>query len=416
MRTTPPQANSTSACTTTLLLSSQIQPFTKQTTGTPSPNLSQPTKGPPPAQTSKFHGPAQLQAPETGPPATRLPLPSAGEGSDNRNLDWPAAGNEDSSKLSVPGTTSGKSGKLTPSFTTAPDFESPNDTGGDKTYEVRLHNKHNLHNPSSDFPSCSGSAVDFKITIKDVGTPSLVTPTGQFATDDTTKVNLKWDAPTGFMEENETFVTFPHKAFAPSSYDYRYRNTPTDPWTEVNGITITSAPITGLTASTLQVQVRATNSEGTSPWPKESVTIVKLTQASISAVNPSINEGEDAEFLVTLDLISNLTVNLRYDWSGSHGYANTGTVTFTDSKSETLSIPTTTIGDSGSLTVTICIQHRLHDRQLKPSQRKHRPQVHPSGYSCQRPPSLPYHRPQYKLRGHGQAAKVPSPVTPSDTA
>ena len=275
------------------------------------------------------------------------------EGSDNRNLDWPAAGNEDSSKLSVPGTTSGKSGKLTPSFTTAPDFESPNDTGGDKTYEVRLHNKHNLHNPSSDFPSCSGSAVDFKITIKDVGTPSLVTPTGQFATDDTTKVNLKWDAPTGFMEENETFVTFPHKAFAPSSYDYRYRNTPTDPWTEVNGITITSAPITGLTASTLQVQVRATNSEGTSPWPKESVTIVKLTQASISAVNPSINEGEDAEFLVTLDLISNLTVNLRYDWSGSHGYANTGTVTFTDSKSETLSIPTTTIGDSGSLTVTI---------------------------------------------------------------
>ena len=71
------------------------------------------------------------------------------EDGDIRNLNWPADGNEDSSKINAPGTTSSKSGNLTPSFANAHDFENPTDTGADNTYDVRLHNKHNLHNPNT---------------------------------------------------------------------------------------------------------------------------------------------------------------------------------------------------------------------------------------------------------------------------
>ena len=90
---------------------------------------------------------------------------------------WLATGAEDSALFAAPtASTTGNSGTINPTFTNAPDFK--ND--GDNTYLVRFYNTHNLHNPSpqSTIPSCSGSAIDLQIKVKDVGTPAPVTLTG----------------------------------------------------------------------------------------------------------------------------------------------------------------------------------------------------------------------------------------------
>ena len=284
--------------------------------------------------------------------------PICREDETDRILNWAAAGNEDSAKLSNPGQTTTKSGNLIPSFTTTPDFEIPTDDGADNKYQVRLHNKHNLHNPAvdSEFPSCSGSAVDFEITIKDVGTPTTIVPTGQFATDDTSQINLEWEAPAGFLEDGAT-VAFPHTDFNPSEYEYRYRPTSSDTWVEVKAITSTSATITGLTATSYQIQVRATNSEGTSDWLTNFITVTRDPDpvTSITAVTTPIQEGENAEFRVDLDKASTITVNLTYVWTGGYGNSPGDTLTFSSSDSETISIPTSVIDSTsdGSLTVTV---------------------------------------------------------------
>ena len=271
------------------------------------------------------------------------------------NHTWPSAGREDVAQFDAPSaSTTDKSGTINPTFTNAPDFEHPADHNGDNTYLVRFYNTHNLHNPSPEsvIPSCSGSAIDLRIKVKDVGKPAPVTPTGSFSETDQSEVNLSWAAPTQFIEDGAA-VNFPHSAFNPSAYDYRHRPTSSDSWTEVAGATSTSATINGLTTHTLQVQVRATNSEGSSPWPDDFVTITKLPQTSISTVNSSITEGSSAQFQVTLDRSSSLTVNLTYAWTASHGTATEGTLTFTNSSSEILSIPTTSTGNAGSVTVKI---------------------------------------------------------------
>ena len=272
--------------------------------------------------------------------------------------DWSSTGNQDAAQFDAPASTTGKNGTINPTFTKAPDFENPVDHDGDNTYLVRFYNTHNLHNPSpeSTIPSCSGSAVDLQIKVKDVGTPAPVTPTGSFSETDQSEVNLSWDAPTQFIEDEDeggAAVDFPHPAFKPSAYDYRHRPTSSGSWTQVTGATSTSATINGLTTHTLQVQVRATNSEGSSPWPDDFVTITRLPQASISAVNSSITEGSRAQFQVNLDRGSSLTVNLTYSWLGGHGSTTGGTVTFSDSNSQALSLPTTSTGTAGSITVTV---------------------------------------------------------------
>ena len=235
-----------------------------------------------------------------------------------------------------------------------PDFENPHDADADNVYHLRIVNEHEITYPDPVYGElgCSGSAVDISIKVKDVGTPASITPTGSFSQTDQTEVNLNWTAPTGFIEGGDA-VDFPHPAFKPSAYDYRHRPTSSDSWTQVTGATSTSATINGLTTHTLQVQVRATNSEGSTPWPDDFVTITRLPQASISAVNSSITEGSRAQFQVTLDRSSSPTVNLNYSWLGGHGSTTGRTLTFSDSNSQELSSPTTSTGTDGSITVTV---------------------------------------------------------------
>ena len=284
---------------------------------------------------------------------------------------WPTEGEQDSQLFVVTSTASATSGNATVSFSTAPDYETPADdegfadvngvevaNPGDNTYHLRITNSHNLHNLEAQGggPGCNGSAVDVSITVKDVGTPGPVTPTAEFSATDNSQIDLQWTAPTGFMEDG-ALITFPHADFAPTSYDYRYRPNSTGPWTEVTDTISTSATITGLTETSYEIQVRAENSEGKSGWPTTSTTATRIADpvVSIAAVTSSVEEGESAEYTVILDRAATVTVNLAYEWTGGYGSATGGTLAFSSSDSETISIETDEIDSTsnGTLKVTL---------------------------------------------------------------
>ena len=181
--------------------------------------------------------------------------------------DWPASGSTDSGLFeSIARTTYGRSGSITPSFKTDPDYETPADSGADNVYHLRYYQSHDLHNPSAETtqPGCAGSAVDVRITVKDVGPPAPVMPEGSFDATNTL-ITLSWNAPAGFVENGDT-VPFPHPSFAPTSYDYRHRLADATQWSEPAATTETPVRITEVTGNTYEVQVRATNSEGTGEW------------------------------------------------------------------------------------------------------------------------------------------------------
>ena len=99
-------------------------------------------------------------------------------------------------------------------------------------------------------------AVNVTIRVTDVNGEAPDTPLAPAVTAvSSTSLAVTWDAPAN--------------AGPPiADYDYRYREQ-SGPWTEVTGTTITSTTVTidGLEASTYyDVEVRATNAEGTSDW------------------------------------------------------------------------------------------------------------------------------------------------------
>ena len=99
-------------------------------------------------------------------------------------------------------------------------------------------------------------AVNVTIRVTDVNGEAPDTPLAPTVTAvSSTSLAVNWDAPTN--------------AGPPiTDYDYRYRE-PSGSWTEVTATTITATTVTieGLAASTFyDVEVRATNAEGTSGW------------------------------------------------------------------------------------------------------------------------------------------------------
>ena len=155
-------------------------------------------------------------------------------------------GGADRSKFSLVAST----GVLT--FASAPNFEAPADadTGNDYVVVVR---------------ATSGAGVRVKtadqtitVTVTDVGGEAPGVPAAPFVSSASlTSVTAAWTAPA-------------NAGPAIGDYDYRYRVTsPQGSWTEVTTTTITglSATIGQLTEGTeYDVQVRATNGEGTSGW------------------------------------------------------------------------------------------------------------------------------------------------------
>ncbi len=155
-------------------------------------------------------------------------------------------GGADRSKFSLVAST----GVLT--FASAPNFEAPADadTDGDYVVVVRATSGAGARAKTAD--------QTITVTVTDVGGEAPEAPAALVVSSaSATSLTVAWIAPSN--------------AGPPiTDYDYRYRvKTPQGPWTEVTTTTITalSATITQLTENTeYDVQVRATNDEGTSGW------------------------------------------------------------------------------------------------------------------------------------------------------
>ena len=142
------------------------------------------------------------------------------------------------------------SGALT--FDAAPDYENPQDADTGNTYEVTVQ----ATSGTGDREQTTIQAIT--VTVRDDDTEAPDAPGApNVSAASVTSLTVTWPAP----DNDGPAIT---------DYDYRYRMTsPAGTWVEVTTTTITalSATITGLAENTFyDVQVRATNAEGTGSW------------------------------------------------------------------------------------------------------------------------------------------------------
>ena len=224
------------------------------------------------------------------------------------------------------------SGVLT--FRSAPNFEDATDADASNTYVVVVR-------------ATSGTGARAKtadqtitVTVTDVdgeapGVPAA--PTVSSAS--VSSVTAAWAAPAN--------------AGPPiTDYDYRYQVKSTPGWTEVTNTTITalSATITGLAEDTeYEVQVRATNDEGTSGWSDSgSASAATTPGVTVSKTALTVTEDDTAGDSYTVVLDSRPTADVTVTVAGHSGTAVTPdptTLTFTASNWDTAQTVTVTAGD-----------------------------------------------------------------------
>ena len=137
-------------------------------------------------------------------------------------------------------------------FKAAPNYEDPQDQDAGNTYEVEVQ----ATSGTGDREKTATQAIT--VTVGDDKTEAPSAPDApNVSAESVTSLNVSWAAPDNAGPE----IT---------DYDHRYRtSSPQGAWVEVTNTTITvlSATITGLAENTeYEVQVRATNAEGTSGW------------------------------------------------------------------------------------------------------------------------------------------------------
>ena len=185
------------------------------------------------------------------------------------------------------------SGELT--FKSAPNFEDAQDQGTNNTYVVVV-------------TATSGAGTRVKtatqtitVTVTDVDTEAPGKPgTPTVSAGSATSLRVNWSAPD-------------NAGPAITDYDYRHRITsPQGSWTEVTGTTITtlSATIGSLAENTsYDVQVRATNAEGTGSW-SDSGSGTTVTLPTLSIGNASATEGSLISFPLTLSATASENVTV----------------------------------------------------------------------------------------------------------
>ena len=191
-----------------------------------------------------FTSPATFNVPEN---QTSVGTVQASDSdSDDSVTGYAIQGGADALKFSI----APSSGVVT--FASAPNFEAPTDADTDNDYVVVVRAM------SGAGARVKTAEVTIMVTVTDVAGEAPGVPVAPFVSSaSVTSVTAAWIAPTN--------------AGPPiTDYDYRYRVTsPQESWTEVTNTTTTalSATITGLVEDTeYEVQVRATNDEGTSGW------------------------------------------------------------------------------------------------------------------------------------------------------
>ena len=153
-------------------------------------------------------------------------------------------GGEDQSFLSIGET----SGALT--FDEAPNYEEPKDQDTDNVYKVRV------QATSGTGMRVMTNTAAFSVAVRNVGGEAPDAPDApDVSTASVTGLTVTWSAPSN-----------PGPAI--THYDVQYRAGTSGDWSDGNHIgTATTATLAGLSENTsYQVQVRATNEDGTGPW------------------------------------------------------------------------------------------------------------------------------------------------------
>ena len=213
-------------------------------------------------------------------------------------------GGADRSKFSIVGAT----GVLT--FASAPNFEAPADADTDGAYVVVV------RATSGTGGRAKTADQTITVTVTDVAGEAPGTPAAPMVTaSSVSSVTASWTAPAN-----------PGPPI--TDYDYRYRvKTPQGSWTEVTttAITVLSATITGLAEDTeYDVQVRATNDEGTGGWSGSGSGSTDAPDNTPATGRPTVSGVTQVDSLLTAGkgTIADVNGTTKAD-NGDSGYAYT---------------------------------------------------------------------------------------------
>ena len=135
-------------------------------------------------------------------------------------------------------------------------------------------------------PSDESDFVTVTITVTDVNEPPLAPGIPAITQNSETSLTMAWTAPSSTGRP------------AVTDYDYQYKKTAENTWTEVTNtaITGTSVEITGLETTTYyHVQVRATNDEGTGDWSDSGIGVTRTLPNTPPEFPGSTTERQVAE-------------------------------------------------------------------------------------------------------------------------
>ncbi len=184
-----------------------------------------------------------------------------------------------------------QAGELT--FKTPPDYESPADSSGDNLYQVTIH---------ASKGSSTGALLDVAVNVTDVEPPSAPdAPTVSLIPGVPDSLDVSWDAP-----DNT------------DSYDLQYREAAGGSWNDgTQNQTGTSATITGLDGDTsYQVQVRASNDEGDSPW-SDAGTGQTYAPPTVSSLAISSDPGTDRTYALGDEIQVTVTFSETVEVTGT---------------------------------------------------------------------------------------------------
>ena len=145
-------------------------------------------------------------------------------------------------------------------------------------------------------PSRETDTVTVTITVTDVDEPPLAPGIPAMIQNSQTSLTMAWTAPSSAGRP------------AVTDYDYRYKKDTETNWTEVadTAITLTTVEITGLDATTYyDVQVRATNAEGTGEWSASGIGVTRTLPNNPPEFRDSTTTREVAEDAQQRDNIGN---------------------------------------------------------------------------------------------------------------
>ena len=227
---------------------------------------------------------------------------------------YAVTGGADRSKFSI----DANSGALT--FTITPNYEAPADADMDNAYLVEV------TATSGTSPRTLTAVQAITVTVTDVNEPPSAPSAPTISSVTATGFTVTWTAPTN---------TGP----AITGYAVQYREGTGGPWTNAgHSGTDPSIAVTGLTAGTAhQVQVQATNAEGTSAWSASASATTVANEAPTFSSGDAFNVAENATAVGTVtatdadasDSVTGYAVTGGADRSKFSIDANSGALTFT---------------------------------------------------------------------------------------